>query len=52
MKSTGGNPPALLDPFAGGAIPLEARWLGLEAHATDSNPVALTIDKAMIEIPP
>lgn len=53
MKSTGGNPPALLDPFAGGgAIPLEAQRLGLEAHASDLNPVAVMINKAMIEIPP
>ena len=53
MKSTNGNPPALLDPFAGGgAIPLEAQRLGLEAHAHDLNPVAVTINKAMIEIPP
>lgn len=53
MKSTGGDPPALLDPFAGGgAIPLEAQRLGLEAHAHDLNPVAVMINKAMIEIPP
>ncbi|MDR2655521.1 MAG: DUF1156 domain-containing protein [Oscillospiraceae bacterium] len=53
MKSTGGNPPALLDPFAGGgAIPLEAQRLGLKAHASDLNPVAVMINKAMIEIPP
>lgn len=53
MKSTGGNPPALLDPFAGGgAIPLEAQRLGLEAYAHDLNPVAVMINKAMIEIPP
>ena len=53
MKSTDGNPPALLDPFAGGgAIPLEAQRLGLEAHASDLNPVAVMINKAMIEIPP
>jgi putative DNA methylase len=52
-KSTGGNPPALLDPFAGGgSIPLEAQRLGLEAHASDLNPVAVMINKAMIEIPP
>lgn len=52
-KSTNGNPPALLDPFAGGgAIPLEAQRLGLEAHAHDLNPVAVMIEKAMIEIPP
>lgn len=53
MKSTNGNPPAILDPFAGGgAIPLEAQRLGLEAHAHDLNPVAVMINKAMIEIPP
>ena len=53
MKSTNGNLPALLDPFAGGgAIPLEAQRLGLEAHAHDLNPVAVMINKAMIEIPP
>lgn len=53
MKSTGGNPPPLLDPFAGGgAIPLEAQRLGLEAHASDLNPVAVMINKSMIEIPP
>lgn len=52
MKSTNGNPPALLDPFAGGgAIPLEAQRLGLKAHASDLNPVAVMINKAMIEIP-
>ena len=53
MKSTGSNPPALLDPFAGGgAIPLEAQRLGLKAYASDLNPVAVMINKAMIEIPP
>ena len=45
--------PAVLDPFAGGgAIPLSAQQLGLEAHASDLNPVAVLINKAMIEIPP
>ncbi len=53
MHSTNNNPPALLDPFAGGGtIPLEAQRLGLEAHASDLNPVAVMINKAMIEIPP
>ena len=53
MKSMSGHPPALLDPFAGGgSIPLEAQRLGLEAHASDLNPVAVMINKAMIEIPP
>lgn len=45
--------PALHDPFAGGgAIPLEAQRLGLVAFASDLNPVAVLINKAMIEIPP
>ncbi len=45
--------PAFHDPFAGGgAIPLEAQRLGLEAYAIDLNPVAVLINKAMIEIPP
>jgi putative DNA methylase len=53
LASTDGNPPAILDPFAGGgSIPLEAQRLGLEAHASDLNPVAVLINKALIEIPP
>ena len=45
--------PALHDPFAGGGtIPLEAQRLGLESYASDLNPVAVLINKAMIEIPP
>ncbi len=45
--------PGLHDPFAGGgSIPLEAQRLGLEAYASDLNPVAVLINKAMIEIPP
>lgn len=52
-KSMGNDLPPLLDPFAGGgAIPLEAQRLGLEAYAQDLNPVAVSINKAMIEIPP
>jgi putative DNA methylase len=52
-KATGNNPPPVLDPFAGGgSIPLEAQRLGLEAHASDLNPVAVLINKALIEIPP
>jgi len=51
--ATGGNPPPVYDPFAGGgSIPLEAQRLGLEAHASDLNPVAVLINKALIEIPP
>ena len=45
--------PAFHDPFAGGgALPLEAQRLGLESYASDLNPVAVTINKTMIEIPP
>ena len=52
-RSMGDDLPPLLDPFAGGgAIPLEAQRLGLKAYAQDLNPVAVTINKAMIEIPP
>lgn len=53
LNSTGGNPPPVYDPFCGGgSIPLEAQRLGLEAHASDLNPVAVLITKALIEIPP
>lgn len=52
-KYMGDEPLTFLDPFAGGgSIPLEAQRLGLEAHAHDLNPVAVMINKAMIEIPP
>jgi putative DNA methylase len=52
-KCFDGKPPAILDPFCGGgSIPLEAQRLGLEAHASDLNPVAVLITKALIEIPP
>lgn len=53
LKTTDGHPPPVLDPFCGGgSIPLEAQRLGLEAHASDLNPVAVLITKALIEIPP
>src|SRR5438132_8794203 len=52
-RSCSGYPPPVLDPFCGGgSIPLEAQRLGLEAHASDLNPVAVLITKALIEIPP
>lgn len=52
-KSTGGNSPVIIDPFAGGGtIPLEAQRLGLQAQASDLNPVAVLINKALIEVPP
>lgn len=48
-----GRLPAVVDPFAGGGtIPLEAQRLGLEAHASDLNPVAVLINKALVEMPP
>jgi len=51
--STGGNPPAIMDLFAGGgSIPLEAQRLGLDTFAYDLNPIPLLINKALIEIPP
>ena len=47
------GPPPILDPFAGGgSIPLEAQRLGLKALSGDLNPVAVLIQKAMLEIPP
>lgn len=51
-ESCGDRPPVLLDPFAGGgSIPLEAQRLGLKAEASDLNPVAVLINKSLIEIP-
>ena len=45
--------PPVYDPFCGGgSIPLEAQRLGIEAHGSDLNPVAVLITKALIEIPP
>jgi putative DNA methylase len=52
LKSTDGHPPLICDPFCGGgSIPLEAQRLGLESYASDLNPVAVLINKAMLEIP-
>ena len=49
LASTGGSPPPILDPFAGGGtIPLEAQRLGLESHASDLNPAPILINKALI----
>src|SRR5436190_15404080 len=53
LASANGELPPVLDPFCGGgSIPLEAQRLGLVAHASDLNPVAVLISKALIEIPP
>lgn len=52
LRATGGDLPLILDPFCGGgSIPLEAQRLGLEVHASDLNPVAVLITKALVEIP-
>jgi len=52
LKSTGGDPPPVFDPFCGGgSIPLEALRLGLEGRGSDLNPVAVLGSKALIEIP-
>lgn len=52
LDSNDGIMPDVLDPFAGGgAIPLEAQRLGLKAQASDLNPLAVTINKALIEFP-
>ncbi|SMO49309.1 DUF1156 domain-containing protein [Propioniciclava tarda] len=53
VKSAGGRPPTILDPFAGGGtIPLEAQRLGLSTHGSDLNPVPALKTKALIEFPP
>lgn len=53
LKCFNGNPPKIVDPFAGGGtIPLEAQRLGMSTYASDLNPVAVLINKALIEIPP
>ncbi len=47
-----GYTPRILDPFAGGgSIPLEALRLGCETYASDYNPVAVLILKAVLEYP-
>ena len=52
-RSNGGTIPAVVDPFAGGgSIPLEAQRLGCRAEASDLNPLAVLINKALIDIPP
>tara|TARA_B100000212_G_scaffold336040_1_gene308816 strand:+ start:3490 stop:6393 length:2904 start_codon:yes stop_codon:yes gene_type:complete len=46
------NIPSFHDPFAGGgSIPLEAQRLGLSSFASDLNPVAVLINKCILEIP-
>jgi putative DNA methylase len=51
-RSCDGSLPKVLDPFGGGgAIPLEALRLGLPSYTGDLNPVAVLIQRAMLEIP-
>lgn len=53
LRSAGGTLPCFVDPFCGGgSIPLEAQRLGLRVHASDLNPVAVLLTKALIEIAP
>ncbi|HLI44649.1 MAG TPA: DUF1156 domain-containing protein [Acidimicrobiales bacterium] len=52
-RSCGPDVPKVIDPFAGGgSIPLEAQRLGLSVDASDLSPVAVLIDKALVELPP
>lgn len=52
LKATGGEPPVVLDPFAGGgSIPLEAQRLGLRTYGSDLNPVPVMITKGLVDIP-
>lgn len=52
LKSNGGKPPRILDPFSGGgSIPLEALRLGCEVHSVEYNPVAVLILKCTLEYP-
>ena len=47
-----GQLPPFLDPFGGsGTLPLEALRLGMEAHGSDLNPLAVTIQHMLIEWP-
>jgi putative DNA methylase len=52
LAANGGQPPKVVDPFAGGgAIPLEAARLGCEVTANELNPVAHLIERMMLEYP-
>ncbi|MCL6519037.1 MAG: DUF1156 domain-containing protein, partial [Armatimonadetes bacterium] len=51
-EAYGGRAPKVLDCFAGGGvIPLEALRLGCEAYALDYNPVAVLLNKCVLEYP-
>ena len=55
-EALGGQPgtrPLVVDPFAGGgAIPLEALRIGADAFASDLNPVAVLLNKVVLEYIP
>lgn len=55
-ESLGGEPgtrPLVVDPFAGGgSIPLEALRVGADAFASDLNPVAVLLNKVVLEYIP
>jgi len=55
-EALGGQPgtrPLVVDPFAGGgAIPLEALRVGADAFASDLNPVAVLLNKVVLEYIP
>ena len=55
-EALGGDPgtkPLVVDPFAGGgAIPLEALRVGADAFASDLNPVAVLLNKVVLEYIP
>lgn len=51
LRDTGGNPPTVLDPFAGGgSIPLESKRLGLLVHANDLNPLPVLLNTVMLDL--
>ena len=52
LEANDGVPPKVLDPFGGGgSIPLEALRLGCETYSNDLNPVAILIQKCILEYP-
>ena len=53
LGGTSGTKPLVFDPFAGGgSIPLEALRVGADAFASDLNPVAIVLNKVMLEYIP
>jgi len=53
LGGTSGTRPLVVDPFAGGgSIPLEALRVGADAFASDLNPVAVLLNKVVLEYIP